>query len=155
MSELEHFCFFATFQNFFLSDGSNYSQMDGLAMILLWHFPGTVIVFLGYHETKRLINEQQLKDKLYLIYVNEVLFTFTSEQKSLHFLNVLNNKGPNNKFMMEKSFWVHLSQGLTLMKSNRVTKNIFNLSLINLVQLEVHHIELSKFGTTRNLFKLT
>lgn len=41
MSELEHFCFFATFQNFFLSDGSNYSQMDGLAMssplALPWH----------------------------------------------------------------------------------------------------------------------
>ena len=89
-------------------------------LALAWHRDS----FLGYHETKRLLSQHQLKEKLYLIYVNEVLFTFANEQKSLNYLNILNNKDPNNKFMMEKNFmilfhfWMYLSQGLTLMKSH-------------------------------------
>ena len=49
------------------------------------------------------LNEYNLnKPKFYLSYVDDILAAFEKEQDSLNFLNFLNNKHPNIKFMSEK-----------------------------------------------------
>ena len=59
-------------------------------------------IFMGFYESKWL-NEYNLnKPKFYLRYVDDILAAFDKEQDSLNFLNFLNNKHPNIKFMIEK-----------------------------------------------------
>ena len=59
-------------------------------------------IFMGFYESKWL-NEYNLnKPKFYLRYVEDTLAAFDNEQHSLNFLNLLNNKHPNMKFMIEK-----------------------------------------------------
>ena len=60
-------------------------------------------VFMGFYESKWLLNEYNLnKPEFYLRYVDDILAAFEKEQDSLNFLNFLNNKHPNIKFMIEK-----------------------------------------------------
>ena len=54
---------------------------------------------MSFYESKWL-NEYSLK--FYLRYVDDILAAFEKEQDSLNFLNSLNNKHPNIKFMLEK-----------------------------------------------------
>ena len=57
---------------------------------------------MSFYESKWL-NEYSLnKPKFYLRYVDDILAAFEKEQDSLNFLNSLNNKHPNIKFMLEK-----------------------------------------------------
>ena len=57
---------------------------------------------MGFCESKWL-NEYNLnKPKFYLRYVDDILAAFEKEQDSLNFLNFLNNKHPNIKFMIAK-----------------------------------------------------
>ena len=56
-------------------------------------------IFMGFYESKWL-NEYSLnKPKFYLRYVDDILAAFEKEQDSLIFLNILNNKHPNIKFL--------------------------------------------------------
>ena len=58
-------------------------------------------IFMCFYETKWL-NEYNLnKPKLYLRYVDDILAAPKKEQDSLNFLNFLNNKHPNIKFLIE------------------------------------------------------
>ena len=65
-------------------------------------------VIMSFYESKWL-NEYNLnKPKFYLRNIddlrnfNEILSTFKKEQDSLNFLNVLNNKHPKVKFLIDK-----------------------------------------------------
>ena len=59
-------------------------------------------IFMGFHESKWL-NEYNLnKPKFYLRYVDDILAAFDNKQGSLVFLDCLNNRHPNIKFMIEK-----------------------------------------------------
>ena len=59
-------------------------------------------VFMGFYQSKWL-NEYNLnKPDFYLRYVNDILAAFEKRQNSLHFLNSVTNKHPNNKFTIEK-----------------------------------------------------
>ena len=59
-------------------------------------------IFMGFHQSKWL-NEYNLhKRKFYLTYVDDILAAFDNEQGSLNFLNFLNNRHPNIKFIGEK-----------------------------------------------------
>ena len=60
-------------------------------------------VFMGFCKSKWLLNEYNFnKPEFYLRYVDDILAAFEKEQDSLNFLNFLNNKRPNIKFMIEK-----------------------------------------------------
>ena len=64
--------------------------------------PVLVNIFLGFYESTWL-NEYNLnKPKFYLRYVHDILVAFDKEQDSLNFLNFLNNKHRDIKFMTEK-----------------------------------------------------
>ena len=59
-------------------------------------------IFMGFYESKWL-NEYNLnKPKFYLRYVDDILAAFDKEEDSLNFLNFLNKRHPNIKFMIEK-----------------------------------------------------
>ena len=59
-------------------------------------------IFMGFYESKWL-NEYNLnKPRFYLGYVDDILAAFDREQDSLNFLNFLNKRHPNIKFMTEK-----------------------------------------------------
>ena len=59
-------------------------------------------IFMGFYESKWL-NEYNLNEsKFYLRYVDDILAAFDREQDSLIFLNFLNKRHPNIKFMTEK-----------------------------------------------------
>ena len=50
------------------------------------------------------LNEYNLsKAKFYLKYVDDILPVFDNEQDSLNFLDFLNNRHPNIKFMIKKT----------------------------------------------------
>ena len=50
------------------------------------------------------LNEYNLsKVKFYLKYVDDILPVFDNEQDSLNFLDFLNNRHPNIKFMIKKT----------------------------------------------------
>ena len=64
--------------------------------------PVLVNIFIGFYESKWL-NEYNLnKPKFYLSYVDGIQAAFDKEQDSLNFLNFLNKRHPNIKFMIEK-----------------------------------------------------
>ena len=59
-------------------------------------------IFMGFYESKWL-NEYILnKPKFYLRYADDILAAFEKEKDSLIFLNFLNKRHPNIKFMIEK-----------------------------------------------------
>ena len=59
-------------------------------------------IFMGFYESKWL-NEYSLhKPKFYLRYADDILAAFDKEQDLLNFLNFLNKRHPNIKFMIEK-----------------------------------------------------
>ena len=65
-------------------------------------YPVLANIFMGFYESKWL-NECNLnKPKFYLRYVDGILAAFEKEQDSLNFLNFLNNKHSNIKFLIEK-----------------------------------------------------
>ena len=68
-------------------------------------FPLTPVltnIFMGFYESKWL-NEYNLnKPKFYLRYFDNILAAFYKEQDSVNFLNFLNKRHPNIKFMIEK-----------------------------------------------------
>ena len=55
-------------------------------------------IFMGFHKSKWL-NEYNLNKPKY---VDDILAAFDNEQDSLNFLNFLNNRHPNIKFIIEK-----------------------------------------------------
>ena len=59
-------------------------------------------IFMGFHESKWLNEDNLNKPKFYLRYVEDILAAFDNEQDSLNFLNSLNNLHPNIKFTIEK-----------------------------------------------------
>ena len=59
-------------------------------------------IFMGFYESKWLNEYNFNKPKFYLRYVDYILAAFKNEQDSLNFLNRLNNKHPNIKFMIQK-----------------------------------------------------
>ena len=59
-------------------------------------------IFMVFYKSKWL-NEYNLnKPKFYLWYIDDILAAFDNEQDSLSFLDFLNNRHPNIKFMIEK-----------------------------------------------------
>ena len=59
-------------------------------------------IFMGFHKSKWLNENNFNKPKFYLRYVDDILAAFDNEQDSLNFLNFLNNRHPNIKFTIEK-----------------------------------------------------
>ena len=59
-------------------------------------------IFMGFYESKWLIEYNLNKPNFYLRYVDDILAAFEKEKDSLNFLNFLNNKHPNIKFTLEK-----------------------------------------------------
>ena len=57
-------------------------------------------ILMGFYESKWL-NEYNLKHKLYLRYVDDILAAFEKEQDSLSFSSFLNNKHPYIKFTIK------------------------------------------------------
>ena len=58
-------------------------------------------IFMGFYESKSL-NEYNLnKCKFYLGYADDIIAAFGKGQDSLNFLNFLNKRHPNIKFMIE------------------------------------------------------
>ena len=72
-----------------------YNQIDGVAM-------GFANCFMGFCESKWLNEYNLTKPNFYLRYVDDILAAFDKEQDSLTFLDFLNNRHPNIKFMKEK-----------------------------------------------------
>ena len=99
--ELKKLFLFATSQTHFIFNGKFYNQIDGVAM----GSPLTPVlanIFMSFSESKWL-NEYNLnKPKFYLRYVDDILAAFDKEQDSLRFLNFLNKRHPNIKFLIEK-----------------------------------------------------
>ena len=59
-------------------------------------------IFMCFYESKWL-NEYNLnKLNFYLRYVDDILAAFDNKQDSLNFIEFLNNRHPNIKFMIEK-----------------------------------------------------
>ena len=58
--------------------------------------------FMGFCESKWLNEYNLTKPNFYLRYVDDILAAFDKEQDSLTFLDFLNNRHPNIKFMKEK-----------------------------------------------------
>ena len=81
---------FATSQTHFIFNSKLYNQIHGVAMDSPLD-PVLANIFMGFHESKWL-NEQNLnKPKVYLRYVDDNLAAFDNEQDSLNFLNFSNN----------------------------------------------------------------
>ena len=59
-------------------------------------------IFMGFHKSKWLNENNFNKPKFYLRYVDGIVAAFVNEQDSLIFLNFLNNRHPNIKFAIEK-----------------------------------------------------
>ena len=60
-------------------------------------------IFMSLYKSKWL-NEYNLnKPKFYLRYVDDILAAFDKEQDPLNFLNFLNKRYPNIKFMIKKT----------------------------------------------------
>ena len=59
-------------------------------------------IFMGIYESKWLNEYNLIKHKFHLRYVDDILPAFDKEQDSLNFLNFLNKRHPNIKFMIEK-----------------------------------------------------
>ena len=57
---------------------------------------------MSFYKFKWLNEYNFNKPKIYLRYVDDILAAFEKEQDSLNLLNVLNNKHPYIKFMIEK-----------------------------------------------------
>ena len=62
-------------------------------------------IFIGFYKPKWLNEYNFNKPEFYLRYVNDIPTAFDKEQHSLNFLNFLNNKHPNIKFMTEKQVY--------------------------------------------------
>ena len=92
---------FATSQTHFIFSSSFYNQIDGVA---IGSPLATVLanIFMGFYESKWLNDCNLNKPKFYLRYVDDILAAFDKEQDSLFFLNFLNKRHPNIKFMIEK-----------------------------------------------------
>ena len=99
--KLKKLFLFATSKTHFIFNSKFYNQIDGVAM----GSPLTPVlanIFMGFLESKWL-NEYNLnKPKFYLRYVDDILAVFENEQDSLSFLNFLNIRHPNIKFIIEK-----------------------------------------------------
>ena len=64
--------------------------------------PALANIFMGFYESKWLNEYNFNKPKFYLRYVDDILAAFKKEQDSLNFKNLLKNKHPNIKFLIEK-----------------------------------------------------
>ena len=64
--------------------------------------PVLASIFMGFYESKWLNKYNLNKPKFYLRYVDDILAAFDKEQDSLNFVNFLNKRYPNIKFMIEK-----------------------------------------------------
>ena len=99
--ELNKFFLFATSKTHFIFNSNFYNQIYGVAMGSPLA-PVLANIFMGFHESKWLIEYNLNKPKFYLRYVDDILAPFDNEQDSLNFLNFLNKRHPNIKFTIEK-----------------------------------------------------
>ena len=96
--ELKKLFLFATSQTHFIFNSKFYNQIDGVAI----ESPVLANIFMGFYESKWLIEYNLNKPKIYLRYVDDIIAAFDKEQDSLNFLNFLNKRHPNIKFTIEK-----------------------------------------------------
>ena len=94
---------FATLQSHFIFSSKFYNQIDAVAMGSPLA-PVLANIFMDFHKTKLLNGYNLNKPKFYLRYVDDILAAFENQQDSLNFLNFLNNRHPNIKFILEKPF---------------------------------------------------
>ena len=99
--ELKKLFLFATSQTHFIFNSRFYDQIDGVAMGSPLA-PVLANIFLGFYESKWLIEYNLNKTKFYFRYVDDVLAAFDKEKDSLNFLNFLNKRHSNKKFTIEK-----------------------------------------------------
>ena len=96
--ELKKLFLFATSQTHFIFKGKFDNQIDGVAMGSPLA-PVLASIFMGFYESKWL-NEYNLnKPEFYLRYVDDILAAFGKEHDSLNYLNFLNKRHPNIKFL--------------------------------------------------------
>ena len=99
--ELKKLFLFPISQTHFIFISNFYNQIDGIAMGSPLA-PVLANIFMGFYESTW-INEHNLnKPKFYLRYADDILAAFDKEQDSLNFLNFLNKRHRNIKFMIEK-----------------------------------------------------
>ena len=100
--ELKKRFLFATSPTHFIFNSKFYNQIDGVALGSPMA-PVLANTFMGLYKSKWL-NEYNLnKPKFYLRYVDDILAAFDKEQDPLNFLNFLNKRYPNIKFMIKKN----------------------------------------------------
>ena len=99
--ELKKLFLFATSQTHFIFNSKFYKQIDRVAMGSPLA-PVLANIFMGFYESKWLNEYNFNKPKFYLRYVDDILAAFDKEQDSLNFLNFLNKRHPNIKFMIEE-----------------------------------------------------
>ena len=59
-------------------------------------------IFMGFYESKWINKYNLTEPKFYLRYVDDILAAFDKEQDLLNFLNFLNKRHRNIKFMIEE-----------------------------------------------------
>ena len=64
--------------------------------------PVLASVSMGFYKSKWINEHNPNKPKFHLRYIDDILAAFDKEQDSLNFLNFLNKRHPNIKFMIEK-----------------------------------------------------
>ena len=99
--ELKTLFLFAISQIHFIFKSNFYNPIDVIAMSSRLA-PVLAKIFMAFYESKWLDKYNLNKPKLYLRYVDEILAVFDKEQDPLNFLNFLNKRHPNIKFMIEK-----------------------------------------------------
>ena len=134
--ELKNLFLCATSQTHILFDSKFYNPIDGVAMGSPLA-PALANIFMVFYESKWLIEYNLNKPKFYLKYNHDILGVFDKEQVSLYFLNFLNKRHPNIKFMTEKQInhstallGVNISgidnQHLTIQKYHKSTGLLLN-----------------------------
>ena len=99
--ELKKLSLFATSQTHFVFNSKFHNQIDGVAIGSPLP-PVLVNIFMGFHESKWLNENNLNKPNFYLRYVDDILAAFEDGQDSLNLSKFLNSKHPNIKFTIEK-----------------------------------------------------
>jgi len=84
---------------FFYSKGSNYDQIDGVAMGSTLA-PVLANLFMGHHERIWLQQYDGPAISFYRRYVNDIFCLFNNEKDTLEFFHYVNEKHPNIRFTM-------------------------------------------------------
>ena len=99
--ELKNFFLLAISQTHFIFNSKFYNQIDRVATGSLLA-PALANIFMGFYESRLLDKYNLKKPKFYLRYLDDILAVFDKEQGLIIFLDFLNKRHPNIKFMIEK-----------------------------------------------------